>query len=60
MQEQCYRMPGSNPPVCGIHNVPLVQKKLPVEMAVSGHQHFVYLMCPTSGFVIRERAATQS
>jgi hypothetical protein len=54
MKEQCFRKKDSNPPVCGVHNVPLVQKRLPDEMIAAGYRAFMFLVCPVSGEVLDE------
>jgi len=59
MAEQCFKKKDSNPPVCGIHNVPLVQKQLPDEVLGGGYKSFAFLVCPMSGTVLND-PATQS
>ena len=31
MATRCFKKEGSNPPICGIHNVPLVKATLPID-----------------------------
>ena len=57
MAEQCFRKKGSNPPVCGVHNVPLVNKQLPAEFIASGYKGFTFFVCPVSGEVLNDEAA---
>jgi hypothetical protein len=52
MAQQCFKKKGSNPPLCGVHNVPLVPKQLPVELVASGLKAFTFLVCPVSGEVL--------
>ena len=50
MPTQCFtKMGGSNPPVCGVHNVSLEHKQLPNELIASGIEGFTFLVCPVSG-----------
>jgi hypothetical protein len=51
MTDHCFKKTGSNPPTCGVHNVPLVRKELPVEMMAVGYKGFSFLVCPVSGAV---------
>jgi hypothetical protein len=48
----CFRKKDSDPPVCGVHNVPLEQKELPIEFIASGYKSFNFLVCPESGAVV--------
>jgi hypothetical protein len=48
-------MKGSNPPICGVHNVPLVQEELPDDMIAAGYKAFTFLVCPASGQVLNEQ-----
>jgi hypothetical protein len=52
MENHCFKKKGSNPPVCGVHNVPLVPKQLPNELIASGYKAFTFLVCPVSGEVL--------
>ena len=47
---------GLNPPICGVHNVPLVRKQIPDELIASGYKGFTFLVCPVSGAVLNEEA----
>jgi len=57
MAEQCFRKKDSNSPVCGVHNVPLVQKQLPAEMIGAGYKGFSFFVCSVSGAVLNDAAA---
>ncbi len=53
MAVRCFRLKGSDPPVCGVHNVELVLSK------ISLHPHLApnfglatCLICPVSQFVV--------
>jgi hypothetical protein len=52
MAIHCFRKKDSNPPVCGVHNVPLVPKELPDELIAQGYKAFTFLVCPVSGEVL--------
>jgi hypothetical protein len=52
---QCFRKKGSNPPMCGLHNVPHIRKQLPDEMIAAGYKAFTFLACPVSGEVLSEQ-----
>ena len=54
MAKQCFKKKDSNPPVCGVHNVPLVNKQLPDELIAAGYQGFTFLVCPVSGEVLND------
>ena len=54
MEKQCFKKNGSNPPICGLHNVPLVRKHLPDELIASGHKSFTIVVCPVSGEVFND------
>jgi hypothetical protein len=56
MAEQCFKKKDSNPPACGVHNVPLVRKHLSNEMVAAGYKGFTFLVCPTSGAVLNDEA----
>jgi hypothetical protein len=52
MDERCFKKKDSNPPVCGVHNVQLIQKQVHEDLSVSGLGIFSFLLCPKSGEVI--------
>ena len=52
MTKPCTRKKGSEPPVCDVHNVPLVRKDLSAEMIAAGYAGFTFLVCPVSGTVL--------
>jgi hypothetical protein len=55
MKKRCFRKKGSNPPICGVHSVPLVQKQLPDELIAAGYRGFTFLVCPVSGEVLNDQ-----
>ena len=56
MTRHCYKKQDSDsPPVCGIHNVPLVEKMLPDQMIMQGYKPFTFLVCPVSEEVINDK-----
>jgi hypothetical protein len=54
--EPCFTKKDSNPPVCGIHNVPLVQRQLPNELIALGYRALAFLVCSVSGAVLNDPA----
>jgi hypothetical protein len=48
----CFRKAGSDPPVCEVHNLQLVQKELAAEMILAGYTSMNFLVCPVSGAVV--------
>lgn len=54
MAKPCFRKKNSNPPVCGVHNVPLVRKRLPNEMIGAGYKGLIFFVCPVSGDVFND------
>jgi hypothetical protein len=56
MAESCFIKKDSSPPVCGVHNVRLIRKQLPVELIASGYKGFTFLVCPVSGAVLDDEA----
>jgi hypothetical protein len=56
MAAQCFKKKDSNPPTCGVHNVPLINAKLPYELLATGLKAVTFLVCPVSGEVLTDRA----
>jgi len=54
--ERCFKQKDSNPPVCGVHKVRLVERQLPSEMATEGYQAFRFFVCPVSATVLSDKA----
>jgi hypothetical protein len=52
MAEHCFVKSGSNPPVCDVHNVLLVQHQTAREGHPGGVGLFAFLVCPVSGKVV--------
>ena len=52
MTSRCFRKKGSDPPVCGVHGVPLVQRQSSEYSVSSRVGDFVFLVCPVSGQVV--------
>jgi hypothetical protein len=57
MAEPCFIKKDSNPPVCGVHNVPLVEHRSSEELGTAGLGAFTFFVCPVSGAVVRETPA---
>jgi hypothetical protein len=52
MAEQCFKKKGSNPPVCGVHNVPLVQNRISIDPLAPGLGHITCFRCPVSHAIV--------
>jgi hypothetical protein len=59
MAEPCYMIKDTNPPLCGVHNVPLVQRPNSDDLPTSGFGNFTFLMCPVSDHVVAARQRTE-
>jgi hypothetical protein len=60
MAEQCIMRQGSDPPVCGVHNVQLVQRRTSHGSVDAGVGDFAFLVCPTSGEILNDSPAKPS
>jgi hypothetical protein len=60
MTELCFIKKNSNPPVCGVHNVQLVEHQTSREPIAGGVGNFTFLVCPMSNQVARESVAQSS
>jgi hypothetical protein len=56
MEPPCFKKKDSDPPACGLHNVPLVKKQLPAGTLAPGYESFAFLACPVSSQVINDEA----
>ena len=54
MPDPCFIKRDSAPPICGIHDVPLINKLLPDELIASLQKEITYLVCPVSRSVIND------
>jgi hypothetical protein len=52
----CFGKENSHPPICGIHNVALVQSQLPIDRYAPHLGHITSYVCPVSGQVVKEAA----
>jgi hypothetical protein len=60
MPTQCFtKMGDSNPPVCGLHNVKLVEHQTSRESIAAGVGNFTFLVCPVSGQVVEDSYASE-
>jgi hypothetical protein len=48
---------GSNPPVCGVHNVKLIERQTSGEGITTGVGNFKFLVCPVSGKVLNDETS---
>jgi hypothetical protein len=54
MPDPCFIKKDSAPPICGIHDVPLINKLIPDELIASLQKEITYLVCPVSRSVIND------
>jgi hypothetical protein len=60
MEHPCFHKKDSDPPACGVHNVPLERHHSSEPLATSGiGSSFDFFVCPVSGIVVNG-AATES
>jgi hypothetical protein len=52
MEKPCFKKEGSNPPVCGVHDVPLGESHSSEELSATGLGEFTFWRCPVTGQVI--------
>jgi hypothetical protein len=50
--ERCFKEKDSNPPVCGVHKVSLVEGETPIDPLAPHLGRINCLICPVSGFVV--------
>jgi hypothetical protein len=58
MAEMCFIKNGQGPPVCGVHNMQLIECQTNEEK-ISRVGNFTFLKCPMSGQVPKQGATTQ-
>ncbi len=54
----CYQKLESNQPRCGVHNVALVQKQIPIDAYAPALGRVNCLVCAVSRIVVQERKGT--
>jgi len=54
MARPCFKKKGSDPPVCGVHNVPLILRQSLEDSVLSKLGDFAFFVCPVSGYVVRD------
>jgi hypothetical protein len=52
MAQGCFRKKDSDPPVCGVHNVRLIQDETPLDPLAPHLGKVTCLRCPVSRFVV--------
>lgn len=52
MAEWCFKEKNSEPPICGVHKVPLYQSKTPIDRLAPFIGHVSCLICPISELVV--------
>ena len=56
MAEPCFNLKNSNPPACGVHNVPLIEQQSSENPKVSMFGDFTFFVCPVRGYVVNNSA----
>jgi hypothetical protein len=56
MVEPCFKKEDSDPPACGVRNVPLIRHQSYENSALSKFGDFAFFVCPVSGHVVRDSA----
>jgi hypothetical protein len=54
MGPQCFRRKDSEPPACGVHDLPLMKRQSSDDPEASFFGEFEYLVCPVSGYVVSD------
>ena len=54
VREQCFTNYDSNPPVCGVHKVTVIEKQIPIDALAPELGSVVCNLCPVSQAVVRE------
>ena len=60
MAEQCFKKKVTNPPVCGVHNVPLKQIQVIIDSNAPGLGQINCLKCPVSQVVALDAQRLQA
>jgi len=55
----CFRKEKSNPPTCGIHNVALVHRELPVDPYAPHLGHINGFVSPVSGQLVTDESPSE-
>jgi hypothetical protein len=59
MGAACFAKGNSNPPLCGVHNVPLVQHRSSEDSRIDYFGSFTFYVCPVSREVVSDPPITQ-
>jgi hypothetical protein len=54
MSEPCFKKKSTNPPVCGVHDVTLIQHLVSIEQNAPGLGKIVCYRCPVTGVVVSD------
>jgi hypothetical protein len=54
MAEPCFVKKGSDPPVCGVHDVQLTKRLIPIELITPEQKQITYLVCPVARTVLND------
>jgi len=51
MAQECFKKKGSDPPVCGVHNVRLIETRVPIDANAPHLGEITCLRCPAGNFI---------
>ena len=54
MPVQCFQQKDSDPPICGVHHVHIVQRQIPIDQFAPGLGRVICSLCPVSDSVVQE------
>jgi hypothetical protein len=60
MGPHCFPKKDTNPPLCGVHDVPLVKEKISIELIISNSFPITCYVCPVSEKVVSDPECTHS
>jgi hypothetical protein len=53
----CFRKKNSNPPICGIHGIALIENQLPIDPNAPQLGYIIGYVCPVTQQVVTDTAA---
>ena len=54
MGPRCFMKKDSDPPLCGVHNVPLIRHWSSDHLETFRLGDFEFFVCPASGYIVKE------
>jgi hypothetical protein len=59
MGPQCFLKKDSNPPLCGVHNLPVTRESIPIDPDVPDLGRITCFVCPVSRKVLSDNATQE-